>query len=289
MSPLHGLSGEKTPAAVVPQWLSDDGVDRTMASRAFRIRVAAIAALLAGWQVGTGLGIIDPFYVSSPLEIGTAAASLLSDSEALRSLGQTARSVMFAFTIGTSFGIACGTILGLSQTLRKAYAAPLTTLLSVPKSIFLPLFILMFGIGPTASAAFGAFSAFFYVAVIMLGGVQMLELQHRRLATAYAAPRRLYFADIVVPVALPGVILALWHGLKRAFGGVMIAELFASRGGIGQLIRGYANSFQPDYVIAIVLLASTAAVLLGNVWTGLERRFSSWRTIGQARPIGELA
>ena len=69
----------------------------------------------------------------------------------------------------------------------------------------------------------------------------------------------------------------------------MLAELFASRGGIGQLIRLYANNFQPAYVIAVIAVVSVAAIVAGSVWGRVETRMTRWRQTRGAATTQALA
>jgi ABC-type nitrate/sulfonate/bicarbonate transport system permease component len=248
-----------------------------LAVRAFWWRLAVVAAIVALWQLVMALGLISDTYVASPAQIVSALVDLAGNQAARTALEETAWSVATAFLFGTAAGLAVGIALGLSKLLRKAYMGPVLFLLATPKSIFLPVLILLMGISWFSSAVFGAVSAFFYVVVSVVGGVDLVEERHQRVARAFGAGRWHRLVDVVLPASLPGLFAALWQGVNHAFGGVMLAELFASRGGIGQLIRLYANTFQPAYVFALIAVVSAAAVVAGSAWGRVETRMTRWR------------
>jgi ABC-type nitrate/sulfonate/bicarbonate transport system permease component len=248
-----------------------------LAARAFWWRLAVVVGIVAVWQLVAGVGLVSDTYVASPAQVASALADLAGDEAARSAFEQTAWSVVTAFVFGTAAGLIVGFGLGLSKLLRKAYLGPVLYLLATPKSIFLPVLILLMGISWFSSAVFGAISAFFYVVVSVIGGVDLVEERHLRVARAFGARRFHRLRDVVIPAAQPGLFAALWQGVNHAFGGVMLAELFASRGGIGQLIRLYANNFQPAYVFAVIAVVSAAAIVAGSAWGRVEARMTRWR------------
>lgn len=228
------------------------------------------------WQVAAGLGLIDPVFVSTPVRVAAAWIGLARSPDAWAAFGQTGVELLSAFAVGTAAGIAFGVLVSLSRPLRDAYLGPCVFMLSVPKSIFVPFFVLALGIGQVSASAFGAFSAFFYVAVNLIGGADLVEQRHVQVARAFGASDRYVLTDVVLPASLPGLFAALWQGVKHGFGGVIIAELWASQGGIGQQITMYTSLFRSDDVLAITLTVTLFAILIGSLWTRLERRVD-WR------------
>jgi ABC-type nitrate/sulfonate/bicarbonate transport system permease component len=248
------------------------------------IRLAVVIVFLAAWQILAGTGVIDKLYVSTPIDVVRAMGDLASDPGTWVAFGQTGQELGLAFVYGTVAGFAVGVGLGLSGVLRRAYLGPLVFMLSVPKSVFVPIFVLIFGLGRTSATSFGAFSAFFYVVVTLVGGIGLVEDRHIQVARAYGAGPIARIRHVVLPGSLPGIYAALWQGVKHAFGGVLIAELWASQGGIGQLIVLYTSNLQSDHVLAITLVVALIAILLGSLWSRLERRMDWRREVN--RPVG---
>lgn len=245
--------------------------------RAGLIRLGVVVLVILLWDLSTRTGWIDKLFVSSPGDVAGAAVRLSGQSVVWTALRETGTAILLAFVIGTACGILAGLVLGLSPLLREAYYGIVLFVLSTPKSIFVPIFLLLFGIGPAASAAFGGTEAFFYVTVSVVGGVGLVEDRHLRIARAFRASRWHRFTDIVLPAASPGIFSGLWFGIKHAFLGVVIVELYVSFGGLGQLIRQYTNGLKTDQVFALIGAVVVVAVLIGTGWNRLETRMSRWR------------
>jgi ABC-type nitrate/sulfonate/bicarbonate transport system permease component len=251
-------------------------VDRT----AVILRTLILVGLVGLWALAVHWRWVDPHFVPSPWSVVTAAVDLVQDPAALEAFRQTGASILAAFVIGCSAGILAACVIAASPLLREALSAPISFVLSTPKSIFLPVFTLIFGLGGASAAAFGAFESFFYVVINVLGGLALVEERHLRVARAFGAKRTHRYVDVILPSALPGIFAALWYGIKHAFLGVMIAQLWASDGGIGPLMRTYSSALRTDYVLAIVLLITLVAVIAGIAWSAAEQRLSRWRGVG---------
>jgi ABC-type nitrate/sulfonate/bicarbonate transport system permease component len=253
---------------------------------ALMIRSGLLVAAIVAWDLVVRTDIVSGKFLATPADVAVAAGELITSSEGHAAFASTGRSILVAFVLGTSLGFAVALALGASKTLRRAYLPPIVFILSTPKAIFLPIFVLIWGISGTSAAAFGAFEAFFYVVVNVMGGLGMVEEKHVRVAQAFKASRTRKYLDVILPSALPGLFAAVWFGMKHAFTGVMIAELWASRGGIGELIRLYSANLQSDFVLAIVLLFTLAVVLAGTAANVLEDRLNRWRGSGAGQIVG---
>lgn len=240
-------------------------------------RAGVILALILLWDLTTRFGLVDRDFVSTPWDVLNASGRMLDDPIVHTALATTGTSILAAFIIGTAIGIVAGTVLGLSRPLWDAYMSPLLFLMSTPKSIFLPIFILLYGIGPSSAIVFGAFEAAVFVTLNVAAGMALIDERHLKVARAFKASRWQTLLAVVFPSALPGIFTALWFGIRHAFIGVLIAELWASSDGVGALIRVYAEQLHTDKTLALMLAVSILAVLAGAIWNQIEVRLTRWR------------
>lgn len=258
------------------------GSQERRAPVALLLRTVILVGAVLLWELLVRAGIIDQDFLPPPTEVAGAMVDLLGDQEAQQAFRRTGVSISIAFLIGTSVGLAVALAIGASRLLRDAFMGPITFVLSTPKSIFLPIFTLIFGLGTISAAAFGAFESFFYVVVNVVGGLGLVEGRHLKVADAFGARAHHRYLDVVLPSALPGIVAGLWYGIKHAFLGVLIAQLWASDGGIGPLIRTYSAALRTDYVMAIIMVITIAAILAGALWTRAETHLNRWRASGVA-------
>lgn len=249
----------------------------TLSRAATLWRLGVIVVALGLWELLAAIGVLNELFVSRPSAIMQAAISLASTQQAVNAVSETLTSVGVAFVIGTTAGILAGVVFGLQAMLREAYFPIVMMLMGIPKSVFLPVFILFFGLGATSAIAFGALLAFVHVTINAVAGVDLVEDKHHRVASAFCATWWRRFIHVIVPGASPGLFTALWHGLRNAFVGVVVAELFISTVGIGAQVRIYSNNFQTAEVLALVLTVSVGVILIGTAWNRVEARLTRWR------------
>jgi len=266
-----------TPLAVDAPSAPRKRRSRDVSPGAVRDRTLILLGFLGVWELASRMSYVNPLFLPPPTRILAAVGYVSQDPLFATAMRATGYQIFFAFIIALGLGGIVGVALGLSETLKAAYLGPILFLLGTPKSVFLPIFMLVFGLGTPSKIAFGAFSAFFYVATNIVGGVGLLQAKHRRLAHAFQAPFPMYLRDIVLPAALPGLLAALWFGLRQSLTAVLVAELFASQNGIGYLIRVYTNQLKTDRTLALVMIISVLAIFLAVLWDVLERRMDRWR------------
>jgi ABC-type nitrate/sulfonate/bicarbonate transport system permease component len=236
-----------------------------------------MAAFLVSWEVLSRLQVVDPAFVSRPSAIVAAVPEVAADARVRAALAETGFAMVRAFLLGTTLGVVLGYLMGGVRLFRDAFYGPALFLLSVPKSIFIPIFLVFFGINIQTAVYYGAFSSFAYVLVNVVGGFDLIEDRHLAVARAYGAGLRHRLLDVILPASLPGVFTGIWYGVKNGLQGVLIMELFISVGGLGEIIKFYTNGLRVDRVFALVIGVSIVAVLAGSAWSRIEASLSRWR------------
>lgn len=279
------LAPERLATAVTPQ----SRRRRRFEVTAGRILFAIQVGFLLMWEVVSRLDIVDSTFISRPSLIVAAVPQMVTDGRVQSAVAATGSAMLQAFVYAVVAGVIAGYVLGFSRLLRDAFYGPALFLLSVPKSIFIPIFMVLVGINRGTAVYYGAFSAVIYVLINVVSGVDLVEERHLRVARAYGAGFWRRIADVIFPASLPGVFTGIWYGIKNALQGVLILELFISVGGLGSLIEFYTSQLRTDRVFAVVLAVSIVAVLLGEGWSRIERRLSRWRPAGAAVAVTEPA
>jgi len=241
------------------------------------VLLAVVIGLLVVWEVVSRLEWVNPMFISRPSDIVAALPDVFGDEKAVDALETTGTSIWWAVVYAVIAGIIGGYLLGSIQILRDAFFGPVNFIIGIPKSIFIPIFLLVFGINTQAAIYYGAFSGIFYVMINVVSGLDLVEDRHMMVARAYSASWWHRVRDIVLPASLPGVFAGIWYGIKNGLQGVLIFELFISVGGLGSLIKTYTNRLEIDRVFVVVLGVSIVAIVLGELWSAIERRLSRWR------------
>jgi NitT/TauT family transport system permease protein len=210
-------------------------------------------------------------------EVLRALADILQRASVHQAIAITSAEVIVAFLIAVPLGGALGVLSAENAYFGAIFRPMLFYVFSIPKSIFLPLFILAFGIGFPQKVAYATFSTVFIVIMSASAAVESVKAEHLLVAQSYGATRAQILRRVYVPSMMPILLETLRISMIFNFTGVMIAEMYASRLGIGRLIADWGENFEMPQLFAGVVLLAAAAMAFNEVVRALEARCSTWR------------
>ena len=241
-------------------------------------RLALLGLVLAAWEALPRAGIVNPLLLPPLSDVLAMLAQILGRSQVQEAVAVTAAEVILAFMIAVPLGAAIGVLAAEHDYFGQVFKPMLFYVFSVPKSIFLPMFILVFGIGFPQKVAYAAFSTVFIVIMSATAAVESVKADHVLVARSYGATRAQILMRVYVPSMLPVLLEALRISMIFNFTGVLIAEMYASRTGIGHLIASWGENFQMKQLFAGVILLAAVAITFNETVRFLESRCSTWRT-----------
>ena len=236
--------------------------------------IAAFGLAALAWEVFARSGSLPPA-ITPPVEaIVMAIGRMIGDGTLFVHVGYTLARIAAGMGLAAVVGVPLGMVMGRARPVER-FVLPLVSVLSpIPSLAWVPLFILWFGLGNTASIALVFYAALFPLVLNTWTGVCAVNRLWIRAAESMGANRGAVFRQVVLPGALPFVIAGLRQAFARGWiavvGGEMIA---ATRWGLGWVIFDSKEFLNTD-----VMLGSLAVIgLLGLaverlVFAALERR-----------------
>ncbi|HVY59111.1 MAG TPA: ABC transporter permease subunit [Xanthobacteraceae bacterium] len=242
------------------------------------IRIAILAVVLGAWEVLPRAGIVNPLLLPPLSDVLATLAHIVGRGDVREAMAVTAAEVVIAFVIAVPLGGALGVLAAENEYFGEIFRPMLFYVFSIPKSIFLPMFILVFGIGFHQKVAYATFSTLFIVIMSASAAVESIKAEHLLVARSYGATRRQILRRVYIPSMMPILLETLRIAMIFNFTGVMIAEMYASRTGIGHMIANWGENFMLSQLFAGVLLLAAAAMAFNEAVRYLEVRCSKWRT-----------
>lgn len=186
-----------------------------------------------------------------------------------------------AFIVGYFSAVVLGVALGLLIALRRRFAffvEPwLIALYATPMIALAPIFVVLLGIGVYSKVAIIFIEAFFPITANAALGVRSTSPELVEAARSFGATERQIVRTVFLPYSLPFIIEGMRIAVARALAGVVIAEIFGSVAGVGNMIWFSAESYDmPKLFTGVFLLAGTSLVLM-TVLARLERLVAPWR------------
>ena len=231
--------------------------------------LAVMALLIGAWWliVAESRSVIFP----TPWQVVTGASELVQNGVLWEHIGASLFRVGSGFLLAVAFAVPLGLWMGW---VRGAFATlnPIFQMLRPISPIaWIPIAILWFGVG-NASPIFLIFiSSVFPMVVQTTSGVHTIERRYLRAAGNFGVSRATLFRRVVIPAALPQIIVGMRIGLGVAWLVVVAAEMIALRSGLGYLIidsRNAGNRY--DLVIAAMIIIGLIGLLLDGLMRLLE-------------------
>jgi len=236
-----------------------------------------VLAVIGAWQYGNTAGIFDPTLLPPPSQVVLALAKLIQSGAFLADAFDTVTRVIAAFVIGAPIALATGFVMGENLGVGRSLAPLFNLVLAVPQSIFLPLFVLLFGLGFTEKLIFGITHVFFVVAVNAMAAVREVPHGQVVLARSFGAGKLRIYRSIYLPAMAPQIVTGLRLGIIFDIIGILLAEMYASRSGLGVLLLRWGESYAVDKLMATTVLISVVTILINELMRVFEHRVGRWR------------
>ncbi len=239
-------------------------------------RVLALLVLLAAWAaVAYGNRVVEamnPVLVPTPGEVVAVTVAALRDGTLLRNLLTSLARVVQGFGIAAVAALTLGTLAALCAPLRLMLEPVIEFVRPIPPLAFLPMFLVWFGLGETSKIAFIAYTTFFPMFVGVAAGVLRVDVMLLRAAASLGATRADLVRRVVLPAALPGIVVALRLGFGLALFVIVGAEFIGADAGLGNLIMEGRTYFNPPVIVMGALVLGFLGSLVNALLLTVERR-----------------
>jgi ABC-type nitrate/sulfonate/bicarbonate transport system permease component len=241
-----------------------------LASRA--VQVAFVAGVILLWYLGTNYWGISPILLPNPVKVWAELRDVLATGEFWPDLRVTLTELVTAFAISCTGGVTLGYAISRSPYFIKVFEPLLAGIYSVPIILFLPLYVLFFGLGPGSKIAIGATISFFPIVLNTVAGFGYVDKIFVTAARSMGASNFQMFWHVLLPAALPVILTGLRIGFTVALLSILGSETLASLAGLGHRIVQLAEGMETARMFAYIAFAVVIAACLNATVSGLERR-----------------
>lgn len=247
--------------------------------------VALPLACLAVWQAWA-LTLPADTRAPSPARAVATFVELTATGNLPLSLMESLGRVLGGFLLGGSLAVVLGVFMGSNRTIRANIEPVVEAFRPIAPMAVLPIAILWFGTGTPAAVAIVAYAAFFPVLLNTIHGVMRVERRLVQAARTMGLTRLAILRRVMLPAALPGILLGARLGMGTAWTAIIAAELAVgaksgggSSGGIGQMMFVfYAYSIDLNGIVVCMIVVGVVALLLDRAFRAAEHRLLPWRT-----------
>jgi sulfonate transport system permease protein len=242
-----------------------------------RTRWLSPVLLFVVWELGSRTGLIPERTLAAPSAVLATLSSMILSGELPSNLVVSFGRVGVGLGVGVTLGIALALLAGLSAPGEAAIDSPLQMLRTLPTLALSPLFIVWFGIGETPKVALIAFGALFPVYLNLYNGIRGVDVRLVDAARSFGLGRGALIAHVILPGALPSLLVGLRYSLSVAVLILVVAEQINATSGLGYLINNARDFMRTDVIVVCLIVYAALGLGADFLVRSLEARALAWR------------
>jgi len=241
--------------------------------------------LVVAWQLWA-LSLPPDTRAPYPSKVAVTLWNLSVTGDLPFALVQSLGRVVGGFVCAMLLGVVLGVAMGASPRLRDNLDPVIESFRPIAPMAVLPIAILWFGTGTPAAVSIVTYAAFFPILLNTVHGVIHVPKRLLQAARTMGVPPLRTLRHVLLPAALPSVLLGARLGMGVAWTAIIAAELAVgaksgggTSGGIGQMMFVfYAYSVDLNAIVVCMVVVGVVALLIDRVFRVAERRLMPWRT-----------
>lgn len=240
-------------------WL--DAAKSAAALAAFVIAIALV------WEAAARLAGFNRLLFPSLLAIFERLLSMLQSGELWRETIATLARMAVGYFIGIVVGVPLGVLMGRSRLMEDLFGPTINFLLPIPILVLVPLCVLWMGLTLAAAVTLIAIASVLPIAVNAWSGSRSVDPQLIRVAQSMNVGGLQLFIKVMLPAALPAIIIGLRQGLALAWRAAIGAEFFAvASTGLGVRMFEAKDYVQMDVILSLLVVIMTLSMIFDKLF-----------------------
>jgi len=236
------------------------------------VQIGFLLALLALWYLATNRWGVNRLLLPNPIAVWHQLVDVLRSGEFWPDLRVTLTELAAAFSLSLTFGTTIGFFVSRTGYTIRVFDPLFAGIYSIPIILFLPLYVLFFGLGPASKIALGATISFFPIVLSTIAGFGNVDRVLVTAARAMGASNYQLFRYVLLPAALPVILGGIRMGFTVALLSIIGSETLASLAGLGHHIVQLAEGMDMPRMFAYIAFVVVIAALLNGIVSFLEAR-----------------
>jgi sulfonate transport system permease protein len=240
-------------------------------------RAISPIAAIALWQLLSSTGVLPEHLLAGPVQIAKAGWTITANGELPQALLVSLRRVALGAFFGGVAGVGLGLVSGLKRWGENLLDPLIQMLRTLPHLALLPLLILWFGIGELPKVLLVALGVALPLYLNTFAGIRSTDNRLLEVADVVGLNGRDRIRYVVLPSALPQVLVGLRQSLGIAWLSLIVGEQVNASSGLGKIINDAREFLQTDVVVVGLVVYAVLGLLTDAAVRLLERKALSWR------------
>lgn len=232
--------------------------------------------LIVIWQLLVQFGLLSTRILPAPTDVLAAGVKLALSGELFRHIAVSSWRAILGFLVGGSIGLVLGVLTGVFTLAEDLLDTSIQMLRNIPHLALIPLVILWFGIGEEAKLFLVALGVMFPIYLNTFHGIRTVDPGLIEMGKVYGLRPTALFWQIILPGALPSILVGVRYALGIMWLTLIVAETIAADSGIGYMAMNAREFIQTDVVVLSILLYALLGKLADTLARIMEERWLQW-------------
>lgn len=218
----------------------------------------------------------NPLQLPSPVTVLQAVWELMVDGELFEHARISTTRLLIALALSIGMAVPLGFWMGRSRSV-ESFVDPLVEMLRPISGIaWLPLALFIFGVGDILPVFIMVYVGFFPILLNTVAGVRQVDPKLLAAASTMGISRRAVLQHVLIPAALPTVMVGIRLAFAASWAAIVAAELIGSPSGLGFAIEWYRQLLMTPKVFAFILVIGVVGYLCDLGLRSLQRLLTPW-------------
>jgi ABC-type nitrate/sulfonate/bicarbonate transport system permease component len=243
--------------------------------RRWFIALRSFAVFLGVWYL-MFLWVGNPIQLPSPVRVAAALGQLAVGGELFEHAAISTTRLVIALIVATLIAVPLGFLMGRSRSADR-FIDPVVELLRPISGIaWIPLGLFIFGVGDVLPVFIMVYVAFFPLLLNTISGVRSVDQRLVNAANTMGVHGAALMRQVIVPAALPTIMVGFRLAFAGAWAAVIAAELIGAPSGLGFAIEWYRQLLMSPKVFGFIVVIGAVGYLCDLALRALQRRLTPW-------------
>lgn len=228
------------------------------------VGLLAAAGLLGLWEATVRAGVLTYQHLPAPSAIGGGVSELAASGALWAATWHTLTVTLIGWGIAGILGVGLGLLLGLSDTAHRYSMTSFEVIRAIPPITFVPAALLIFGFSQRMELVIVVYAGAWPLLVNTIGGVRGVPDELLDVAHMLRMRRAEVVRKIVLPAAMPAIVVGLRLALSMCLVLAVVAEIVGNPAGLGNALVLARSALQPEQMFAYLLATGMLGVGLNG-------------------------
>jgi sulfonate transport system permease protein len=243
--------------------------------------------LLIAWELASRSGVLSTRLLPAPSAVAVAFWESLRNGTLITHATISTERALKGLLIGGGIGFVLGVLAGISRPAETLFDSSMQMLRNVPHLAIIPLVILWFGIGEEAKIFLVAIGTAFPIYLNTFHGIRTVDPKLIEMARVYGLGPSALFFRVILPGALPSILVGLRFSLGIMWLTLIVAETISASSGIGYMTMNAREFLQTDVVLLGIIVYALLGKLADAITRLIEARVLAWHPAYQSAVTAE--